>query len=176
MEIKTLNQLSFILPPVKKVGLVGLIFFIWLLNILSPLTTFERAKLVVLLRPRDPNAHLRLSELAAEALDTSLARREFDRAITLLNSSQPSIRGISSRFEEVGTFVFAERTITQEIDNLKKVVNRYPGSRDLYLPIPIQSYRLSDLQLASSYWRLARELDPNHPEVLEIGVLLGMGI
>ncbi len=175
MEIKTLNPLSFIPSPVKKVGLAGLIFFIWLSNILSPLTPFERAKLGVLLRPRDPNAHLLLSELAAEALDSSLARSEFDRAATLLNSSQPSIRGISSRFEEVGAFVFAERTITQEINDLKKVVDRYPGSRDLYLRLALLSYQLADLPTASSYWRLARELDPNHPEVLEIGVLLGMG-
>lgn len=174
MEIKSLNLFTLRFPPrLKIVSLVIAILFFWLSNLLLPIGAFEHAKSAVLLRPNDPAAHLELSRAAVEALNWELARSEFDRAFLLLTKQRdPNIFGITSQFEEVQSQVYVERTIHEEISTLKKILEIYPAYRDVYLRISLLYYQLFDDEAASSFWKAARELDPNNVEVLQVGALL----
>ncbi len=170
MEIKLWH---FFAHCFKKHWLAITIFFLGIINLLLPIDSFERAKNLVILRPNNSFAHLELSLAAAQALDWKLARSEFERASSLLNSNKGSqVFGISSRFEEVQARVYQEQTIHEEINLLRKVLENCPSYRDVYLRISLLYYQLSDDAAAYSFWNTAQELDPNHEEVIKVGELL----
>lgn len=178
MEIKSGNQFFPLVFRLFQETWLAMAFALFLiLNVVVPLGSFEKTKAAVLSRLSDPYAHLEVAEVAAEARDWELARSEFECASFLVVRSRDiPILGLTSRFEEVGSHVFVERTIREEIGSLVKVLDKHPNYRDVYLRISLLFYQLADDKAAVSFWKQAVALDPNNVEVYKVGLLLGKTI
>jgi tetratricopeptide (TPR) repeat protein len=175
MEIKIKNLISQFNFHKKNQYILLLILLAVLIfpSFLLPHSSFEKAKLSILINLKDPNAHLTLSEIAAYNSDWSLAQKEIEKARETLDiDGNKSIAGISSRFEEAADKANRETLINEKIEYWQAIVQTQPEYKDAYLQMALLYFQLNQQNRAITYWHKAWLLNPNEADVIAVGKLL----
>lgn len=78
-------------------------------------------------------------------------------------SLHPLTSPILGAFTDLESIVYPEKSLLHEIDKQEKLLERYPGSRDILIRLSRLYQEIGETEKATVYWERARSLDPNNP-------------
>lgn len=143
------------LPMVVLVMVLGL-------TATQQLPSFEIARRLVLSKPYDYWAHLRLAEAAVLTSDYELAVKELtevERLLALAGNDQ--VLGTVDDVDQVRNLIFPESSMAEEIATLEQTLRERPGYRDVALRLALLYWRLGNTLQAENYLQQAEAADPN---------------
>lgn len=106
--------------------------------------------------------------VAVQGFDYSLAQKLL---ITRLRLDDDNVLGISS---EVVETIYPERKLWRRLEEMETVLKQQPTFRDGLLLKTIYLSRMGRNDEAEKVFEEVFKLDPNHPEVIRVGITLGL--
>lgn len=138
------------------------VFLILLSNFLTPVSSFERQKQLVMQNPQSIPAHLALGELFLGVNDIEKARTELMTIRHLPGESQTLYASEINAFEDATA---TEETLRSQLFDLGVAQDLYPNYRDLLLKRALLSWRVREDTMALNLLTNAKNLDPNGSKV-----------
>ena len=139
--------------------------FIWLLFLLYPTKAPTPSIVNVIITPRQAIAYSRLASHLNSLGHPILAIRELKLAGRLNPQAKPIY---DHQIAQLELLAAAPTTIPREIINL----TLWPNSRDKYLNLALKFHQIGLDSLARHYLSLAKNLDPNYPEIMKLNALI----
>lgn len=140
--------------------------------------TFERAKLAVMLSPKDLGSRLLLVQEYLKRGDMEAVERELLLAQDLVEKNPHSPGSSSVLGTSLSPLKILEKIrneplkIRNEISFWEKVVVDKPDYRDAYLQLAILNYQIYEKEKAIGYLKKAQEIDPNFEAIKSLEKIL----
>lgn len=133
----------------------------------TTISNFDKAREQVIDKEGDYRSHLSLAEEAAKLNDFELAEDEL-----MVAKEVAQVLGAEADFGRVTDLVYPVDKLARDAEFLINELNQRPNYRDLILKIAVLYWQLNETDKATKYYEMAKYLDPNNENVVEVGKLV----
>lgn len=134
------------------------VIFYLLFSVLSPASDFEQAKLRVLKKPKDAQAHLALSRVFKKNSDLERASQE----VLVANLIAPQNEEVKEEISQITDLKTKPNQLQNDLNYWEKISLDNRGYRDAFLQKASLEYQLKDTVAAKADLQKGLELDPNY--------------